>query len=117
MTAFVGWLRELLVLIPVLLVLFVSSAGFSVALFGLREMKSRRHDGPPGYVWQSMLFVAVLDIILLAGLDVAKFREFFTEAWGGIVGVTVSIFGSWMGMRAAKVFSPKGGGVDGAGGQ
>jgi hypothetical protein len=115
MVDFFASLPSALILLPILLALFLTGAGLTSAAYGLRKMRAGQHDGPPGYVWQSLLFVAILDVILFAGMDVGKFREFFADSWGGIVGVAATLFAPWLGYKAVKVAGTKGGSVESGG--
>lgn len=108
---------RLMLLIPVAVIVFVTGTGALVVRHGLKHMVDGESDGPPGWLWQSVLFVAVVDLIFCAVLDVGQALVLFTESWGGIVGVCATLFGPWLGFKAfGRYLDARGSNVDTTGG-
>lgn len=98
--------------LPAFLAAFIAGAGILVFVRGVRKFDVA--TGPPGYVWQALLFVVIVDGLIFAGLGVGKFLELFTDGAGAIVGIVVTLFGGWLGYKAAalKINNPRTGGTD-----
>lgn len=107
MKEFAAAVTESLIVIPFFLAISLFTCGLVVTVYGLRRMRREGWDGPPGWIWQSNLFVIVMEIVLLAGMDVAKFGPFFLEGWQGIMAITLTLFGPFIGLRVAKAFAEK----------
>lgn len=98
--------------LPAALAGFIAAAGIFVFLRGVRGFD--REKGPPGYIWQALLFVVIVDGLLFAGLGVKQFLPLFTDGAGAITGIVVTLFGGWLGYKAAalKINNPRTGSTD-----
>lgn len=98
--------------LPIGLAAFIAGAAIFVFIRGVRGFD--KQEGPPGYIWQALLFAAIIDGLILAGLGVGKFLELFTDGAGAITGIVVTLFGGWLGYKAAalKINNPKHGSTD-----
>ena len=105
-------LAALPTMLPVVLAAFIAVAGIAVFIRGVRGFDLK--DGPPGYIWQGLLFSTVVDGLLFAGLGIGKFLELFTDGAGAITGIVVTLFGGWLGYKAAvtKINNPRAGSTE-----
>lgn len=103
-------LRYALVLLPAALILFVSGAGVAVFRQAYRRMKETGAAYLDIGGWIALIVPFTLSTIMLAGMDVAAFREMFVEGWAGIAGVVTAILFPLFGFKSVQSFTtPKGG--------
>lgn len=104
------FISRFMLFLPVLLGFLVTGAGVALVQYGFKRMRATNAEGPGGWLFQAILFIAVIDLILFAGLDVGQFLVLFTEGWGGIVGVCATLFAPWLGYKAVgKITASRGG--------
>lgn len=94
----------LLIVIPALILIGVTSAGTYVVVKTLRDWAADpKQKTVPGGMWQACLFIVVLDVILLAGMDVGQFMVLWTESGEDLIMLVLAVFCPWLIYKAAKV--------------
>lgn len=93
-----------------LLVLVVVTSAASVFVLVRSIRATRGGESLAGHAPQLVLFAFILGLFAAAIFGVGKAYEVLTEGWPAVVGVLGTLFGGWLGYRAAtKIATTKAG--------
>jgi len=102
------------VLIAILLLGLVTLTALA-AVFVLARALRATHGGEsiPGHAPQLVLFAFVLGLIAAAIFGIGRAYDVLVEGWPALLGIVGTLFGGWLGYRAAtKIATSRGGTVD-----
>lgn len=92
------------------LVVVASAAAVYVLVRSIRATKGG--ESIAGHAPQLVLFAFILGLFAAASFGVGKAYELLTEGWASVVGVVGTLFGGWLGYKAATKISSKGATLD-----
>lgn len=99
---------RLLLFLPFLVLAVLNGALIRVVIHGLRIMvEDKSGGGPPGWMWQSLLFVSIMDLVFFAALDVGQSLVLLTDGGAGVFMLTQPFFVAWLGFKAVGKWADK----------
>ena len=107
------WIARTFIFLPALLVLLITGAAASISHQYIKVWKRDGFNDVSSNLWVAWIVATILDLLLLAAMNVGQALELLTEGWGAIVGVCSTLLLPLLGYKAVtKITTPKGGTID-----
>lgn len=85
------WIARTWIFLPALMVLLITGAAAAIIHNYIRIWKRDGFNDVSSNVWIAAMVATVLNMMLFALMDVGQALVFFSESWGGVVGVCSTV--------------------------
>jgi len=111
--SFEVWIARTFIFLPALLVLFIDGAAVAIVWHYIRLWREKGFNDVSSNVWVALTVATVLNLMLLALMDVGQALMLFGEYWGGVVGVCSTLLMPLLTYKGlTKIAMPKGGSIE-----